>query len=97
MDLQILCPVPEGSIPIKSKEVTIIQNTLGPFKTDVFKQAIYFPAPGLFQLSSANILDMRAGLVIARSPANLPVAVVKAKEGKKLDTFEDVIQFGSKN
>lgn len=96
LDLQILCPIPEGSVPLKSKEVTILQNNLGPFKTDILKQSIYFPASGLFKLPPANILDMKSDKVIAHSPVNLPIAVIKANEGKKLESFEDIIQYGSK-
>ena len=77
LDLQILCPIPEGSIPLKSKEVTILQNNLGPFKTDIFKQTIYFPSSGGFKLPPANILNMKSDKVIAHSPVNLPIAVIK--------------------
>jgi hypothetical protein len=71
-------------VPLRSKEVTILQKNLGPFQTDVHKQAIYFPSPGLFKLQSANILDMNTGTIISISPANLPIAVIKATEGKAL-------------
>ena len=69
---------------MKSKEVTILQNNLGPFKTDIFKQSIYFPASGHYKLPPANILDMKSDKVIAHSPLNLPIAVIKPNESKKI-------------
>ena len=39
---------------------------------------------------------MSSDKVIAHSPVNLPIAVIKPNEGKKLESFEDIIQYGSK-
>ena len=50
----------------------------------------------MFTLPPANILDMRSDTIIAHSPVNLPISVIKSHEGKKLESFEDVIQYGSK-
>ena len=96
IDLQILCPIPQGSVPLMSKDVTILQHNLGPFKTEIHKQSIYFPCSGMYTLPPANILDMKSDKIIAHSPVNLPISVIKSHEGKKLESFEDIIQYGSK-
>lgn len=83
METQLLIDIPEGSIPLNTREYTKSESfVISPFSTTCKDRQFYFPVEGEFGLYPANVC--RDKKVIAKSEEMDKIKVVSMRTIKGL-------------
>ena len=91
-EFQVLCEIPEGSLPIKSEYTRSYPIYLNSYTTKSIDYFFYFPAEGNFKVYPANV--SRQGIVLANASESF-FKVVKEKTISKIESLQDVLIRGS--
>jgi len=91
-EFQVLCEIPEGSLPVKSEYTRSHPIFLNSYTTKSIDYYFYFPAEGNFKVYPANV--SRQGIVLANANDSF-FKVVKDKTTSKIESLQDVLIRGS--
>ena len=94
LNLNILREIPQGALPVSSKDYFKIENVdISSFSTKVIEFDFYFPATGQFTVYPATVIYNDKIVTTANIPEN--IVVKEVKETKNMDNIGDILSSGN--